>query len=39
MTTPTPFTVLQGEDDVACFDGVCAIPARAETDTGTADED
>jgi hypothetical protein len=26
MTTPTPFTLLQGADDVACVDGVCAVP-------------
>jgi len=27
MSTPTPFTVIPGADDVACVDGVCAVPA------------
>ena len=30
MTTPAPFTVLQGADDVACVDGVCAVPAPSD---------
>ena len=30
MSTPTPFTVLQGADDVACVDGVCAVPAPSD---------
>jgi hypothetical protein len=32
MSTPTPFTVLQGDDDVACVDGVCAVPAPVDAD-------
>ena len=30
MTTPTPFTVVPGADDVACVDGVCAVPAPSD---------
>ena len=30
MSAPTPFTVLQGADDVACVDGVCAMPEPAD---------
>jgi len=33
MTTPTPFTVIAGADDVACVDGVCAVPAPASEST------
>jgi len=30
VTTPTPFTVLPGADDVACVDGVCAVPEPSD---------
>ncbi len=30
MSTPTPFTVLPGADDVACADGVCAVPTPSD---------
>lgn len=35
MTTPTPFTVLPGADDVACVDGVCAVPAPSDVAPAT----
>ncbi len=35
MTTPTPFTVLPGADDVACVDGVCAVPTPSDIDPAT----
>jgi hypothetical protein len=30
MTTPNPFTLLQGADDVACVDNVCAVPTLSD---------
>jgi len=38
MSAPTPFTVLQGDDDVACVDGACAQPAPMDAGSD-ADED
>ena len=38
MTTPTPFTLLPGADDVACADGVCAVPAPSDVVTDVAAE-